>query len=669
LVLIEPNANARKIQLKKDGSSFFHILLVLCIRPNLKIMKTFRSLLFILVTFLLVPSLAHAEYFDIPKYKSDIVLDANGTFEVTENINVLFTEPRHGIYRDIDTQGLTIEVQNVKDENGQDWNYALEPFGEGTRVKIGEANTLVDGMQVYRINYLVRKGIGFFNDHDELYWNVTGNAWPVQIKAAETSIKLPDSVKGSEGLKFICYTGAYMSSEQDCKYVYDENLNTVTFTANSLLPEYSGMTVAVWMPVGTFKKPSTLEVKTVPANSSVWLNGNYACDTDCTRDDLVPGEYNVEVTKFGYTTPENQKIVLAEGVSQLASFDLKIAWWYSLMKILLAVLGFAIAFEPIITFYRKGRDPRGRGTIVPQYEAPDELSPAEMGTLYDEKADIKDIIAAIIDLCVRGYLTIKVLPKAEGLIFKQDDYELQKTDKPKPGDKGLSKFETKLLDAIFSSAKTKKISDLKNKFYTHLPDLTSELYDGLVDKGYFPKNPNSTRGLYLVKGIVFIFISFWVIPFLIFLVGGFLPYSLAINGFLSLVFFSYMPKKTTKGVEAYEHILGFKTYIETAEKDRLKFQENENTFYKILPFAMTLNVADKWSNAFKNVFKQPPNWYQGGGTGPFHPNDFVHHLGSVSSSMSSTFRSQPSSSGHSGGGGFSGGSSGGGGGGGGGGSW
>ena len=630
-------------------------------------MKLLRSLLLAGILFFFLPQFAHAEYFDISNYQSDIVLNQNGTFEVVENIDVAFTEPRHGIYRDIDTQGLSIDVTSVKDQSDQDWNYTLEHFGEGVRVRIGDADVLVGGQQTYVISYLVHKGIYFSNDYDELNWNVTGNAWPVRINAATASIKLPDSLKGNKALKFICYTGVYMSTEQDCEYSYDENSNTVTFIANNAFPEYSGFTVSVRMPVGTFKRPSTLEVQSHPASASLYLNGQYACDTDCIKDGLEPGKYDISVSKFGYIQPEHQNVELPEGSSQLAVFDLNITWWYSLIKILLVLLALIIAFEPVYTFFKRGRDFKGRGTIVPQYEAPDDLSPAEMGTLYDEKADVKDIIAAMIDLCVRGYMTIRVLPKAEGFIFKQDDYEFLKTNKPKAGDKGLSDFESKLFNAIFGSGGTKKLSSLKNHFYTSIPDLTSKLYDGLVAKGYFLKNPHSVRAFYFIKGIVLVFSSFWIVPILIVFFAGPLPYALAINGLLSLVLFSFMPSRTAKGAAAYEHIRGFKMYMETAEKDRLKFQENENLFYKILPFAMTLKVADKWSNAFKSAFKQPPSWYQGAGYGPFHPTDFVHHLGSVSSTISSTFRSQPSSSGHSGGGG--GGFSGGGGGGGGGGSW
>lgn len=583
---------------------------------------------------------------------------------MTENIDVAFTEPRHGIYRDIDTQGLSIEVQTVKNKTGQDWNYVTYPFSEGTRVQIGDANILVSGEQTYKIGYLVHKGIQFYNDHEELYWNVTGNAWPVEIHAASATVKLPDSVKGSKELQFACYTGEYMSEAQDCKYTYDKTSNAVTFTANSSFLAYSGLTVRVSMPAGTFKKPSALEVRSNPSNAKVYLNDQYRCDTDCIQDDVVPGQYKILVSKFGFLTPESQQMNLSEGMSQMATFDLQISWWYAAFKGILMLLALAVALEPIYTYFKKGRDPKGRGTIVPEYEAPDGLTPAEVGTLYDERADIKDLIAAIIDLCVRGYITIKVLPKAEGLIFKQDDYEFGKTSAPKPGDKGLSPFENKLMDAIFVSGSTRKLSDMRNKFYTELPELDKMLYDGLVTKGYFPKNPNSVRALYLIKGFLLVFVSFWIVPILAVFTGSILAYCIPANGVLTLLFFSFMPRKTDKGVEAYEHILGYKKYIETAEKDRVKFQESENLFYTVLPFAMTMGVADKWSNAFRDVFKQPPTWYQGAGSGPFHPSDFVHHLGTVSNSMSSTFRSQPG--GHGGGGG---GFSGGGGGGGGGGSW
>ncbi len=143
-----------------------------------------------------------------------------------------------------------------------------------------------------------------------------------------------------------------------------------------------------------------------------------------------------------------------------------------------------------------------------------------------------------------------------------------------------------------------------------------------------------------------------------------------------------MPKKTIAGMKAYQEIKGFEMYLKTAEKHHVKFQEQQHLFYQYLPFAMTLNVADKWSKAFKGIFKNPPEWISGLDE-QFKTRDFIKGMNNMSSSitktMASTYtppsrttssRSSFSGSSFSGSSGFSsGGSSGGGFGGGGGGSW
>ena len=140
-----------------------------------------------------------------------------------------------------------------------------------------------------------------------------------------------------------------------------------------------------------------------------------------------------------------------------------------------------------------------------------------------------------------------------------------------------------------------------------------------------------------------------------------------ISAILIMIFGRYMPAKTKKGAETYIKILGLKEYINTAEKDRLKFQEKENIFEKLLPYAMTLGIADKWTKAFEGIYKTPPSWYQSNNPNflnNFSTLYFFNSLNGLSSSMESAFQSSPrsSGSGFSSGGGFSGGGGGGGGG-------
>jgi len=128
-----------------------------------------------------------------------------------------------------------------------------------------------------------------------------------------------------------------------------------------------------------------------------------------------------------------------------------------------------------------------------------------------------------------------------------------------------------------------------------------------------------------------------------------------------LIFALIMPARTVEGARAREATLGFKEFLSRVEEDRYKKMiTSPELFEKYLPYAMAFGVAEKWANAFKDIYREPPQWYSGG-TGPFNVTSFSHSIGSMSSAAASSMSSSPSSSG-SGGGGSSGGGSGGGGG-------
>ena len=316
-------------------------------------------------------------------------------------------------------------------------------------------------------------------------------------------------------------------------------------------------------------------------------------------------------------------------------------------------------------WHSRGRDPAtNRDTIMPIYKAPEGLSPAEAGALIDENVDMRDISSTIIDLAVRGYLKI-IETKNKVLFFNKTDYTFEKlTDYHI--DTSLKKHEKHILDAIFNGGNKRDLSDLKNEFYRDLPRVREAIYKETVNKKYFTNSPEKTRDLYKTLGFVMIAGS-------IFGIGFFVMYSLlsvaiglAISGVIVLIFSQFMPAKTKKGVEMYYQVKGLEEFIKTAEKDRLQFQEKENIFEKLLPYAMAFYIAEKWSKAFEGIMKTPPNWYQSSDpsflTG-FSTYHFLHNLNNLSSSMNTTFQSSPrgsSSGAWSGGSGFSGGFSGGG---------
>jgi uncharacterized membrane protein len=211
-----------------------------------------------------------------------------------------------------------------------------------------------------------------------------------------------------------------------------------------------------------------------------------------------------------------------------------------------------------------------------------------------------------------------------------------------------------------------KVSELQNKFYKYLPDIKNAIYDSLVATGYYLERPDKSRakavgfsvlGMIVIGGVAILTFSGHLTLFepratLI---------SAAITIVILLMFARIMPARTIAGARARESALGFKEFLSRVEEERYKRMiTSPAMFEKYLPYAMAFGVADKWASAFKDIYREPPQWYSGG-TGPFNAMSFSQSIGNFSSAASSSMGSSPGSSG-SGGGGSSGGGSGGGGG-------
>ena len=132
-----------------------------------------------------------AQYFTIEKFHSEITINEDSSFLVEETSEVKFERPRHGIFRDIPYQyrnelGKRIKtptaILSVTDQAGKKWKYKVETLGNPLRIRIGDAKRYVKDFQTYVITYRVENAILFFDDHDELYWNVTGNTWKAPIQ-------------------------------------------------------------------------------------------------------------------------------------------------------------------------------------------------------------------------------------------------------------------------------------------------------------------------------------------------------------------------------------------------------------------------------------------------------------------------------------------------------
>jgi len=313
-----------------------------------------------------------------------------------------------------------------------------------------------------------------------------------------------------------------------------------------------------------------------------------------------------------------------------------------------------------------GKDKRPT-VIVPEYEPPHGMSPIEVAIILDERADSRDISAVLIDLAIRGFIKIEEIDQKKLGIFGSKDYKLHRL-KP-DNEKSLQDFEEELLHRIFGSQKSTKVSTLKSKFYTHLSILKKKAMDTAMEKKMFEVRPETIKRTYSFIGVLVTIGGFFVFPLInVFSAAFVLGTSIIVSGILIVVFGMYMPKKTNEGQRLYEKVLGVRLYIETAEKDRIKFHEKEH-FEKLLPYAMIFNQTNHWAKQFQDIYTEPPSWYESDTW--THSNSFmlaslVGSLENATSTMNSAMTSMPSDSGGSG---FSGGGVGGGGGGGGGGAW
>ena len=542
---------------------------------------------------------------EIRSFDAAIDVSADGSILVEETIVARFTGSWNGIFRTIPVQyrtpqGLnyTLRLDNVSavDTEGRPLRIESSRERHYRKLKIWVPGA-VDATRTVRLRYRVANGLRFFEEHDELYWNVTGDEWDVPIESASAHVRLPEGVTG---VRATAFRGAYGSTEQAAVSI---EADSVRVEAVRGLGFREGLTIAVGWDPGIVHRPTAVERTTSVVYSNLPL--------------AVP----------------------------------------------------PLVFLGMLWLWRaRGRDP-ALAPILTRYEPPEQMSPAELGTLVDGKPDMRDITSTIVDLAVRGHLHIAEADN-EGFLGLLSSKDYTFTLKEPPPGELLKPLESDLIRAMFGSKSSVRLSGLKNKFYKHLPQLRNDLYGMLEHRGFYVKRPDRVRLFYIVAGIVLgvalemvsgSLMSLWGMQPLPGIVAGIL------SGVIVVLFGWFMPARTIRGTRELEKVLGFQEFLSRVESDRLdRLVKTPEMFEKFLPYAMALGVEDNWAKAFEGIYSEPPQWYSGpGGVHTFRPSAFTSNLGAMSTQAASVMASAPRSSGGSGFGG--GGSSGGGGGGGGGG--
>lgn len=535
----------------------------------------------------------------IHSFATDIKL-APKFFTVTETIVYDFGDlQKHGIYRDIPikyqtdygNRNINIKILSIK-RNGQAEPYTDKIKDKNLSIKIGSADTTITGRQEYQITYQVEGAINFFTDYDELYWNVTGHDWQVNMLQATTEINLPNEAQLKQAA---CYQGV-IDSQTPCRLT--QTANNIVFQTTNLLYPGEGLTIALGLDKGFFQAPTIWE-------------------------------------KIGKIIKDN-------------------------FILLLPLLTLVIMY---LIWQQHGKDPIGRGTIIAEYEPPQNVSPTLVGSLIDEKIDNRDITAGLIHLAQQGYIKITRLEKTS--IFQSVDYELLVLKNLPSKNEGVSGL---ISEVFFTSNKLAgskiKLSEIKKdkQIAKRITEFKKNISEEMVLLGWYEKNPTTVKIKYVSIAGALIMLGFFIgdFAFVYFI-------SLLLTGAVIMIFGWLMPKKTTLGTEVKDHVLGFKEFLSVTDKDRFKFHnapaKNPEQFMQYLPYAVAMGVEKQWAEQFKDIYIQNPDWYQGSATNAFLATQFVGDLSSFNSQIASNISHASRGGAGSAGGGFSGGGFGGGGGG------
>ena len=550
----------------------------------------------------------------ILSYRSVIAVQADSSLLVTETIKVRSEGNRinHGIYRDFPTRFRTkkgddynvnfLVKEAYRDNRPENVFVDHDAYSRGERVYLGDKNTtLQPGVYTYALTYEVNRIISYQKDYDELYWNVTGNEWQFPIDQVEAVVNLP--IGATNNLKFLdVWTGPERSTETGYSRTGVDSGGRLHIEVTRPLTESEGMTFAVGFPKGLVKQPN--------------------------------------------------------GVQEF--------WWHfvdNLDTMFTIFLALALLAYYVIVWTNYGRDPKP-GTIFPQYEPPDGLSPAEVRYIMQQGLDSTTFTVAILNMAAKGAVQIR---QEKGFLGLNKKYFIVPTEGTSKA--SLSPEEQALYNALLSDGEIEMCQ--ANSLTIQAAD--SALKDSIDDRH---------KNKYFLKNTLWAILPF-VISFVLFLVmggtarhhlsnmwGGVMLMVTMIGLFALNMIFCYLVKAATPlGRKTMDQIEGFKMFLSVTEKDAMEFRNppevTPEIFEKYLPYALALDVENKWAKRFDAAMKRAgedathysPVWYSG--SDGFSVTDFTSD---VTDGLSSAISDSGFSS-------DGGGSSGGGGGGGGGGGW
>lgn len=522
-----------------------------------------------IVLMLLVLSPAAAQTKSVYWQRWDVTIDnmdtTSNSFDVTEDYDISFTGTFQFGEALIPMDKLD-DIRNIQVfEAGQalragcadrPGTFCAQDASDGKSIVYNFTQPITSGRQTFSLKYTVVGGLRVYPAGDQLWWiAIPSDHYGFSIGSSTISVQMPKGYEPREGID----------------------------------------------PVETYGVPADIHVagQTITAKAKAPMGGS---------DSL---EIRVQY-------PHDPK---AHAPSWQAAFDQHQQFmdttepWIVIGSIVLSlIVGGGGLLGLYALWYTRGRDPKIGP--VPEYlsELPSNLPPAIVGTLIDERADLRDILSTFIDLGHRGYLVIEET-QTEGFmgIGKHSEFTFKRTDKSLDD---LRVFERRIMVDLFGANRMERsLSSLRNTFYQYIPQLESDLYNEIVKEGLFNTSPRTTRQMWSMFGGVILALA---------IVGGFLlsgvvdqfspsllciPFALGLVGVVWMIVAQVMPAKTRKGAEEAAKWHAFLNYLHNLEK----YSTVEGAaahFDDFLPYAVAFGLDRLWVRRFSQVATVPvPMWY------------------------------------------------------------
>ena len=595
--------------------------------------RKFRKLILVslFLGLLLAPSFVQAKSWDFESWQVDIQINQDATFVVRETQTFNFHGNFSWVKRDIPKQKLR-KITDIKvfDESGKEIDPNTKDFGVGVEIKETKSQVsiklnfdLTDTQKTWTFQYKVHGGLGYFADYDELYWNAVSSERDVPIKEVEVLVHLPKSlvITGEDIIKDVyphtkdfgvgvyqniqqkLYIGPLGSKQTSSNYqIVDEE--TLRYWGTNIGPNENFTIVAGW-PKGIIRHGGIVKVDSSPDAEVVVDGKGTGLITPAVLEEgyeISKGQHQISVKKFGWRLKDKPIAVqVGKGTLEQLKFDLEKTDWFVILGLVPFLIPLAVLF---LIIRKRARTPRAKKTIIAQYEPPDELAPAEVGALVYSKVHPRSISAIIIDLAYRGYIKI-IEEEKKGLFGKKFKYSLAKIKDFKGED--LRDYERDLLFRIFDSKQKVKLDELKRKksLGRALKKIKAKISQKLVTKKHLTHLADQAGW---ISAGIFLFIIGVFIQSAIRSIS--LGAAIAISGWF-VIFGSkvFSITRTQKGAEARWYALGFKEYLQVAERFRLGACTPE-TFEKYLSYAMVFKVEKKWAARFVDICKESPDWYE-----------------------------------------------------------